>query len=64
MSKAVRSDAQIIGKSSATVLKAWPEAASIIQEVTGDINEVTLVTPLESLLARFLPMLPNYSQAA
>lgn len=49
---------QIEGKSPATVLKNWPEAAEIITEVTGYKSKKAIVVPLSDLLARFLPMLP------
>lgn len=49
---------QCIGKSSKAALEAWPEAASIISSITNEPITTGFVTPLESLLARFLPMLP------
>lgn len=49
---------QCSGKSVATVAKAWPEATGIIEEVVGHIEGGSLTTPLEQLLAKFLPMLP------
>jgi hypothetical protein len=49
---------QITGKSTKTVVKAWPEAEEIVNNYFGQVSDTTLVTPLETLLARFLPMLP------
>jgi len=54
---------QMQGKSAKSVLKAWPEAAEFVEERFGvSSDSTTLVAPLEALLARFLPALPNYSQ--
>ena len=49
---------QCAGKSPNSVLKAWPEAGDILMDVVGSIDGGSLTTPLEQLLARFLPMLP------
>lgn len=49
---------QLEGKTISAAMKAWPEAADIIAEMAGVTEGVPLTTPLEVLLARFLPMLP------
>lgn len=59
-SMAYEISAQCQGKNPNTVMKNWPEAASIIESVVGTENtsSPTLTVPLGVLLARFLPMLP------
>lgn len=49
--------AQLDGKTVKQAMTAWPEAADIIAQVKG-INHPPMTTPLEQLLARFLPALP------
>ncbi len=49
--------AQLSGKTINQACKAWPEAADIIK-AHFDITSEPMTTPLEELLARFLPMLP------
>lgn len=62
LEKAIQAQCQ--GKSPASVMKAWPEAGEILTSVMGSIEGGSLTAPLESLLARFLPMLPAPTQAA
>lgn len=49
--------AQMENKSANSVIKAWPEAAPFVADYF-QIKKVPLSTPLETLLAKFLPMLP------
>ena len=50
---------QLNGKTSSQAMKAWPEAAQIIAECCDLDNPVRQFTvPLETLLAKFLPLLP------
>lgn len=49
---------QIEGKSISAVTKNWPEAAYFINELGYGVPKNAMTTPLESLLARFLPALP------
>lgn len=48
---------QMEGRSAKKMLTAWPEAESIFQEFFGVTGGGEISTPLESLLAKFLPML-------
>ena len=49
---------QCVGKTLKAALAAWPEAADIISDVTDVPLTQGFVSPLENLLAKFLPMLP------
>lgn len=49
---------QLEGKTVTTAIKAWPEAASIINDVMGISDIESMTQPLEVLLGRFLPQLP------
>lgn len=50
---------ELEGKTTSQAMKAWPEAADLIAEVSGCNNpNHGFTTPLESLLMKFLPMLP------
>ena len=50
-------EVQMTGKSMKSIIKAWPEAESVLNAYFGQVTDSTLVAPLEVLLARFLPML-------
>lgn len=52
-----------LGKTVKAALAAWPEAADIIADVTGVPLTQGFVSPLENLLAKFLPMLPAPTEA-
>lgn len=54
---------QCIGKTVKAALAAWPEAADIISDVTDVPLTQGFVSPLENLLAKFLPMLPAPAEA-
>lgn len=54
---------QLVDKTVKQAVTAWPEAASIIYDIMGVEGPKAFVTPLEELLARFLPMLPAPSAA-
>lgn len=49
---------QLDGKTTKFAMTNWPEAADIIAEAAGVQNGTPMTTPLEVLLAKFLPMLP------
>jgi hypothetical protein len=52
---------QCEGKSAKAVMKAWPEAAQIVADffhITVDGKDTSMTSPLEQLLAKFMPMLP------
>lgn len=53
---------QVEGKTVKAAVAAWPEAAPIIYKVMAIDEPTPMTQPLEVLLARFLPMLPNYSE--
>ncbi len=48
---------QLEGKTTTAAMKAWPEAAEIIANVTGASLNNGFTVPLESLLSKYLPML-------
>lgn len=56
-------EAQCTGKTVKAALAAWPEAADIISDVTDVPLTQGFVSPLENLLAKFLPMLPPPAEA-
>ena len=52
---------QLEGKSAKQAMKAWPEAAGIIADyfkLSLDGKDVSMTSPLEVLLAKYLPALP------
>ena len=49
---------QLEGSTTATAIKAWPEAEDIILEAAGITNSGNFTVPLDSLLMKYLPMLP------
>lgn len=54
---------QCYGKTVKAALAAWPEAADIISKIVDVPLTEGFVSPLESLLAKFLPMLPAPAEA-
>lgn len=55
---------QCYGKTVKAALTAWPEAADIISKIVDVPMTEGFVSPLESLFAKFLPMLPAPAEAA
>lgn len=50
---------QIVGKSASKVMKTWPEAAPFVANYFDlDTTAHEMTTPLDALLAKYLPMLP------
>ena len=48
---------QLEGKTTTAAMKAWPEAAEIIANITGTSLNNGFTVPLDSLLSKYLPML-------